>query len=201
MCAHNDRFQNSICIAALLCAGVATPAVADDTSIDAMRDCRSIGADDERVACYDAIVDALAAPAARLEAAAEPDPERPPAAPAVESAPAAATPPAAAAAASAAGAAAAATDAGKSAEDSFGLPPEVAADRPDEIELTIAELTKMSSGRIALTATNGQVWRQTTSSTLRLREGDVVVIRRGSLGSHKLTMAGTNRSMKVKRVR
>lgn len=86
-------------------------------------------------------------------------------------------------------------------EELFGIPP--AADGRTQIEqigATIVEISTTASGKAAVTLDNGQVWRQTTTSTMRLSKGDKVLIRRGSLGSYKLTKDGTKRSMKVKRV-
>ena len=88
------------------------------------------------------------------------------------------------------------------AESDFGMPPAArVSDEIDEIEATITDLSKSSSGKFTITLDNGQVWRQTSTSTMRISEGDAVVIERASLGSFKLKKAGTKRSMKVKRVR
>ncbi len=165
-------------------------------------DCRSLASAEERLRCYDGIVDDYSAAGAGpgVNVPAELAPARPaePAAPAAEpSGSASAAPPTADVppeppAAGATG----------SAESYFGLPPEAdGRERVDQIEASIVELSLTSSGKFAFELSNGQVWRQTTTSSMRLAEGDVVVIRRGALGSHKLTKADTKRSMKVKRVR
>ena len=96
------------------------------------------------------------------------------------------------------------------AEDLFGMSPTEAQRaleesagraRVDRIEATIVGLTPVEPNKVAVVLDNGQTWRQTTASSLRLSEGDAVVIRRRSLGSHSLQKAGGARSMKVKRLK
>lgn len=170
---------------ATLCLAFASTTAADENPAGSVLDCRSLESAEERLKCYDDTVDSQSVPpAAPLPEPASPEP-------AAEAPPAAEVAPAAAVA-----------SAGATAEDDFGLPPS-ADSRPDadQIEAAISELSRMASGKLAIELENGQLWRQTTSSSMRLSEGDVVVIRRGSLGSFKLTKAGTKRSMKVKRVK
>ena len=94
-------------------------------------------------------------------------------------------------------------------EDLFGMSPAAAQrtleestgrERIDRVEATIVGLTAVEPNKVAVVLDNGQIWRQTTASSLRLSEGDSVVIRRRSLGSHTLQKVGGARSMKVKRL-
>ena len=151
----------------------ASAATADETFVSAVLDCKSLSPADERLACYDRIVDAYSGSGAERETA---NPTE-----------------------------SAAVDA----EALFGMSP-VAAQRAleestgreqiDRVEATIVTLTAVAPNKVAVVLDNGQIWRQTTASSLKLAEGDDIVIRRRSLGSHTLQKAGAARSMKVKRV-
>lgn len=148
-------------------------APADETFVSAVLDCKSLSSADERLACYDDVVDAYSVNSAE---------------------PAAANP---------------TESATVDAEALFGMSP-VAAQRAleestgrekiDRVEATIVTLTAVAPNKVAVVLDNGQIWRQTTASSLKLTEGDDIVIRRRSLGSHTLQKAGAARSMKVKRV-
>ena len=191
-------FDTKTLATAALWLALASAAAADENPAGSVLDCRSLESAEERLKCYDDTVDSQSAPPAAPEppndepaAAAAPEPASPE--PVEEVPPAAEVAPAAAVVAASASA---------TAEDDFGLPPSAdSVPDADQIEAAISELSRMASGKLAIELENGQLWRQTTSSSMRLSEGDVVVIRRGSLGSFKLTKAGTNRSMKVKRVK
>ena len=54
-------------------------------------------------------------------------------------------------------------------------------------------------GKLVLTLDNGQVWSQVDSSSLHLRTGDKVRIRRASLGSYLLGTSGSNKTIRVRR--
>ena len=58
----------------------------------------------------------------------------------------------------------------------------------------------MGNYKLEITLDNGQRWHQITSSYLRLKVGDAVVIKRAALDSYKLVKVGNNRAMKVRRV-
>ncbi len=166
----------------VLAGSTAALAAADETFVDAVRECRSLASTEARLTCYDRAVDehtarddaGPASPAAPAAAVAADEPEAP------------------------------------SAEELFGMSPveaqrtlEKSAGREtvDRIEASVVELRTIASNKIAVVLDNGQVWRQTTASSLRLSEGDDIVIRRRSFGSHTLQKAGAARSMKVQRVR
>lgn len=69
----------------------------------------------------------------------------------------------------------------------------------DQIEAQVTELLSIAPGKVAITLDNGQLWRQTSTSNLRLAEGDAVTIRTASMGSYMLHKVGSARSMRVQR--
>lgn len=181
------RSDTKILLAALVGLATTPSAVADEAFESAALECRSVESADERLACYDNIVDGRSA---RSNAVASPDSATAPTATATATAAATApadSPPAAAT---------------NEAEDEFGLPPMAEGDEKiDRIEAIVVKVSTSSSRKMTLELDNGQKWRQTTSSSLRVSEGDEVIIRRRSFGSHSLSREGTSRSMKVKRVK
>jgi hypothetical protein len=70
-----------------------------------------------------------------------------------------------------------------------------------QIRATIVEVQKAPRGELVLTLDNGQVWRQSDSTRLRLRKGQVVIIKRAALGSFFIGKKNTNRLMRAKRVK
>lgn len=170
--------------------------------------CASVTGDAARLACYD---DAFGRPAANSRTSA--------AVPIVEAATPGSLTTAAAAAAPAAAettatqaktaASAAAVPAGQ-AEADFGLteadkralnPERAEAARPASITSTVASVTRRPTKELVVTLDNGQVWVQAESDTLvRLEAGDVVTIRKASLGSHML-VAPSRAAMRVRRIR
>ncbi|MGK0382015.1 MAG: hypothetical protein ACI8QG_001778 [Flavobacteriales bacterium] len=70
-----------------------------------------------------------------------------------------------------------------------------------QIQATIVEVQKAPRGELILTLDNGQVWRQSDSTRLRLRKDQVVVIKRAALGSFFIGKENTNRLMRAKRVK
>lgn len=94
------------------------------------------------------------------------------------------------------------------AQDSFGFSAErvIKNDRPDALSADIESISRTKSGKYVIILSNGQVWRQIRADTKRLLvkndgEGAVANIKRRSLGSHTLSLEGSNRSIKVKRVK
>ncbi len=155
----------------LLALAASTSVMADEEFVSSVIECRSVLSVEQRLQCYDSIVDD------RLGSGNTTATSR------------TAVP------------AATATAAATVAEESFGLPPlGKDDDRLDRIEATIVKLSKTASGKVSVGLDNGQTWRQTTSSSLRLSEGDEVVIRRRTLGAYSMSKPDTSRSMRVKRV-
>ncbi len=198
-------------------------AVAAEALPPSLRACMSESEASQRLACFDresARLVQQSAPTARKS-------DLPPPAPvaAAPSTPSAAAPPAASAAApsapsvaapSAAAATAAAAPAAsapaQSAQDKFGYRGNLARgdlDKQQEEERRAAEqltakvtaLSTLPHGEALLTLDNGQMWQQKPGDRgMRVKVGDEVTIKRGSLGSFLLTSQAKG-SMRVSRVK
>lgn len=70
-----------------------------------------------------------------------------------------------------------------------------------EIETGISKLRYSRTGKAVITLDNAQIWQQMDSRKLHLSENDRVVIHRASLGSFFLKKAGSKKSMRVQRIR
>jgi len=162
----------------ILTFGPVAPALAADLA-EQIAACRALDICAERMACYDAIVADDGDPPGT---AAMPRPAPAPAARPVE------TP-------------SAEELFGKSAEETQRSIAESAGDAAlDQLEATITGIQEYGRDRVLVSLDNGQRWRQTAASSLRLDEGDSVVIRGASMGSYKLSKAGGKRTMRVERV-
>jgi DMSO/TMAO reductase YedYZ molybdopterin-dependent catalytic subunit len=82
----------------------------------------------------------------------------------------------------------------------FGLEHKKITENSEEtISSTIANVKKAPYGELIITLENNQQWRQIGSDSLRLAEGDTVIISRGVFNSFLLKKADQNRSIRVKR--
>jgi len=70
-----------------------------------------------------------------------------------------------------------------------------------EISLTIKSISKNVYDKVTLTFTNGQQWKQTDSTKLRLSAGTDVLLKKGALNTVYLSKSGSNKTMKVKRIK
>lgn len=186
--------------------------------------CRAIEDAEERVACYDAVLDAQAG---ITEATVEPDqqpsitesvatPVEVPAVPTAPAEPAAplpavstspdpvARPPQAPAPAALPGKedspAQPTTPDAASNEAEFGRPVERPAKEISKISAAVSEVRRTPIGRLVFELSNGQTWVQTDSRKLNVKQGDTVNIRAGLGGAFFLTKATGSRSLKVRRV-
>ncbi len=167
------------CATALLMLACINSGHAAETE-DELAACRAIEADAERVACYDAIAHG------QVE---EDDLAVVPAAAAIEVAPSPAVT--------------------ASADEDFGKLPtnddltrdseEPESEDADQITATVTSVREYKRDRFVVNLDNGQEWRQTSASTLRLDVGDKIVIRKAALGSFKMAKVGSSHSMKVRR--
>jgi hypothetical protein len=77
--------------------------------------------------------------------------------------------------------------------------------RPEDlvqrIEASIIKVKKAHHGKLIITLDNGQVWRQTDSTRLKLRKDNVVIINRGALGSFFIGKKNANKRIRAKRVK
>ena len=167
----------------------------------ALAACRALADDDQRLACYDGIG---APPVPPVVAEAEPEPpvqEAEPAEPEAELPPVPAPAPVEAAPVAAAVPTPEPEDTfGKSAgeirreqQESFGL------EEVRQLEAKVVKLKTMGNRKLQITLDNGQVWHQVSSSYLRLKVGDDIVIKRAALDSYRLVKVGNNRAMQVRR--
>ncbi|TLU65253.1 hypothetical protein FE810_08135 [Thalassotalea litorea] len=69
-----------------------------------------------------------------------------------------------------------------------------------EISTTIIKASKQSHSNWVFTFENGQKWRTIESTSTLFKVGQDVVIKRGMFNSFSLKKAGSNRTVKVKRV-
>lgn len=88
------------------------------------------------------------------------------------------------------------------AESDFGVEHVKEVEGPDSIAVVIKEVVKNAFGERKFYFENGQVWRQTDGvSSGKFPEGLEVTIERGVLGAFFLKKPGTNRTVKVKRIK
>ena len=174
----------------LACAALGLTSGTGASAGNPLSDCRSIAGDDARLVCYDALADKQA----QSVSTPEPDGQSPAtaaiAAAAAPPAPAALPPP--------------------SPEELFGRNAVQSDDavrsaggvgRLEEITATLAGVHVAPYGKLVLMLDNGQVWSQIDTTTLDVKNGDEVRIRRASLGSYLLTPADSNRAIRVRRSR
>ncbi|GEA10206.1 hypothetical protein [Alteromonas sp. KUL49] len=87
-------------------------------------------------------------------------------------------------------------------QDEFGLEHKRDTDEMAQGQSSvIAQVKKNAYRKYEFTLNNGQVWRQTDDSSIKLEEGIAVQIERGVLGSFFLSIDGLNKRMRVKRIK
>jgi hypothetical protein len=166
---------------------------------DDLARCRAIGDGAERLRCYDGLRSPATVEAGKSDLPPATAPGVAPAGPAGPAGPATA-------AGAAAGAAAVATP---SPEALFGVDAQQSEEalrqaagvgRLEEMESRIASVRVNAEGKPVFTLANGQAWRQLDSPAARLQPGDVVRIRRASLGSYLLLRPDGGRGIRVRRI-
>jgi hypothetical protein len=196
--------QDSTSLPALFIVGAAlllphaASAQAQAPAAEALQRCSAIEDNEARLRCFDGLTetpDPIVAPPPE-----EVRPEAPPAQPVDRLTPpgdAAAPAPAPASAPAPAPAAAAAGD------EQFGREQVVREDDPERLIAHIAGDFDGWSGDTLFVLDNGQVWRQAEFGRLRYRgpANPEVTIKKGFFGSYRLTVEGTNRWIRVKRVK
>ena len=74
-------------------------------------------------------------------------------------------------------------------------------EQPLAIKAEIVRVAKLARGNYQLTLADGQVWRENEyERRTSYREGDIVVISRGAIGSYNLRNERTGHSNKVRRI-
>lgn len=88
-------------------------------------------------------------------------------------------------------------------ENTFGLELEVLKEKKAEASEQTSIVGKVDEdpyGKLIITLSDGQVWKQMDSEQFRLSAGDTVVISRGFMGSFYLKKNGQNKTLLVKRL-
>lgn len=85
--------------------------------------------------------------------------------------------------------------------DSFGGDEFARKNQPDSLIMSVASVSKNAYGLRRFTMENGQVWRETSSSRLRIKSQDKVTVSKGALSAYFLQKPGKNSKVKVKRVK
>jgi len=74
-------------------------------------------------------------------------------------------------------------------------------DKENKIILTVKSIKKDAYKKLILTFVNGQVWKQSNEVFFSVKPGDKVKLQEGALGAISLNKQGTNRSIRVRRVK
>jgi hypothetical protein len=82
----------------------------------------------------------------------------------------------------------------------FGLVEKPDAARPQNETDRLAAVTPRPNGAFIFSLENGQLWKATDQQYLPVHVGDSVTIQAGALGSFWLSVAGSNRTVRVTRV-
>jgi hypothetical protein len=72
---------------------------------------------------------------------------------------------------------------------------------PDSITATISNLKKLLRGQWVIYFENGQKWQQKDIATVKLKVGDSVRLKKGSMGAVYLFKENSNRKIRVKRLK
>jgi hypothetical protein len=71
----------------------------------------------------------------------------------------------------------------------------------DKIYATVVKVIKNARKKRIFTLDNGQVWRQTETDSLSIKQDDIIYIERGILGSFYMSKDQVNRKFRVKRIK
>jgi hypothetical protein len=71
----------------------------------------------------------------------------------------------------------------------------------EKVIYTVAKIKKSITKKLTIYFENGQVWKQSDNSTLRLKVEDKAEISSGALGSFFLKKINTNRNIRVTRIK
>lgn len=87
-------------------------------------------------------------------------------------------------------------------EEKFGLEhKDISANAESEQIALVKKVKKAPHGELILTLANGQVWRQLGTDNFRVKVEAEVTIMRGALNSFLLKKMGSNKTIRVKRVK
>ena len=85
--------------------------------------------------------------------------------------------------------------------DNFGKPilQTIQREEIDSLSAQISAIQKDQRGKFSITLDNGQIWQQTDSKSVLLREGDSVVLEKGLLGAFFLKEVSSSSRIRVER--
>lgn len=129
---------------------------------DALTRCRQIEDIEERVACYDKVVDSLSESVAIPQAQA--------------------------------------LFGRGDAEAKRIVETTLAIEQIDRVTAVVTEIRESATRKLIITLDNGQIWRQLDSQTMRLKNGESVIVRKASLNSFLMAKKSGGRSIRVRRV-
>jgi hypothetical protein len=72
---------------------------------------------------------------------------------------------------------------------------------PDSINAIISKVKKLLRGQWVIYLENGQKWQQTDAGKIKLKVGDKIRLKKGSIGAVYLSKEGVNRNIRVKRLK
>lgn len=86
--------------------------------------------------------------------------------------------------------------------EDFGLPPRKELKETDKKKYyNVAKVSINNRKLMVITMTNGQVWKQKELERYKIKEGDVVYIERGALGSFWLSKDDVRKRIRIKRIK
>ncbi|PAJ71805.1 hypothetical protein CJF42_24755 [Pseudoalteromonas sp. NBT06-2] len=86
--------------------------------------------------------------------------------------------------------------------DKFGLEHKnISVNAEKEQVAAVKKVKESLHGELIVTLTNGQVWRQLGTNDFRVKADNEVIIMRGALNSFLLKKMGSNKTIRVKRVK
>ena len=156
---------------------------ASPVSSQALIKCAQIAQDDARLHCFDAVVSQLQSAPATPASAAQPAPVTQPSKSAPPSAPAPAVkePP--------------------QGYNNFGLQEKQRQQAADEISAMITKVDQGPRDKLIITLDNDMVWKQKDSAFFSAKKGRKVIVEAGALGAFYLKVEGSNRRIRVERLR
>lgn len=88
------------------------------------------------------------------------------------------------------------------AENEFGLEHKPKTEKlADSIVANVLSIKKNPYKKYIITLDNAHVWKQSDSTKLKISVGEAVIVKRGSLGSFFMSKEGTNKRLRVKRLK
>lgn len=155
---------------------------ASPVSSQALKKCAQITQDDARLHCFDAVVSQLQSTPATPASAAQPAPVAQPSKSAPPSAPAPAAKE-------------------QPQGNNFGLEEKQSQQAADEISAMITKVDQGPRDKLIISLDNNMVWKQKDSAFISAKKGRKATVEAGALGAFYLKVEGSNRRIRVERLR